>query len=163
MEQKSLKYLKRGFIFLFFHIYIGRIDCLPDFVGALFLFYSIQSHREQTPVEERVKSLFLVLAADYFLNWIFPFDFVLENLLMAVISIYATFVLLGEVAVRIREEQPERAKQLDVVRVLTVIFQVVMFMVSAYEIEYLNGMLIFVSVGVLIAQLVVVCKIEPAE
>jgi len=162
MEPKSLKYLKWGFVFLFFHITVV-VDLLPDFVGSLYLYASIQCHKQITEAEERIKPLLLVLAADYFLHWIFPFDFILENLIITVISTYTLYVLLGEVAGRIRERQPERAKQLDTVRVLMVVSQVLNFVVSAYGNAALNGMLVLFSLGILIALLVVVCKIEPSE
>ena len=162
MEQKSLKYLKWGFVFLFIHVTVG-VDLLPDFVGALMLYASIQSHKQLTEAEERVKFLFLVLAADYFLHWIFPFDFILESLIITVISTYALYVLLGEVAGRIREKQADKAKHLNVVRVLMVISQVIVFVVSPYENESLNVLLALVSVGILIALLVVVCCVEAVE
>ena len=159
MEPKSLKYLKWGFVFLFFHITIV-VDLLPDFVGALLLFASIQCHKQPTEAEERIKYFFLVLAADYFLHWIIPFDFLLENLLVTVISTYAIYVLLGEVGERIREFQPEKAGQLNVVRVFMVISQVVIFVASPYENQELNALLAVVSVGILIGLLVVVCGIR---
>ena len=162
MEQKSLKYLKWGFVFLFIHVTVV-VDLLPDFVGALMLYASIQSHKQLTEAEERVKFLFLVLAADYFLHWIFPFDFILESLIITVISTYALYVLLGEVAGRIREKQADKAKHLNVIRVLMVISQVIVFVVSPYENESLNVLLALVSVGILIALLVVVCCVEAVE
>ena len=162
MESKSLKYLKWGFVFLFFHITVV-VDLLPDFVGAWMLYASIQSHKQTTEAEERVKFLFLVLAADYFLHWIFPFEFILENLLITVISMYAMYVLLGEVAGRIRDTQPDKANHLNVVRILTVISQVVVFVASPYENEGLNAVLALISVGILIALLFVVCCVEPIE
>ena len=162
MEPKSLKYLKWGFVFLFFHITVV-VDLLPDFVGAWMLYASIQSHKQTTEAEDRIKYLFLVLAADYFLHWIFPFDLVLENLLITVISMYAMYVLLGEVAGRIREKQPDKANHLNVVRILMVVSQVVVFVLSAYENQELNAVMALISVGILIALLVVVCGIEPIE
>lgn len=162
MEPKSLKYLKWGFVFLFFHITFV-VDLLPDFAGVLLLHSSIQEHKRTTEAEDRIKPLLLVLAVDYFLHWIFPFEFLLENLLMTVISMYAMYVLLGEVAGRILGTQPERAKQLNTVRVLMVLSQVLNFVVSAYGNEGLNGVLVLLSLGILIALLVVVCKIEPSD
>lgn len=162
MEPKSLKYLKWGFVFLFFHITFV-VDLLPDFVGALLLYASIQSHKRLTEAEERIKIFFLVLAADYFLHWIIPFDFILESLLVTVISTYAMYVLLGEVGGRVREFQPEKASQLNVVRVLMVISQVAVFIVSPYENQELNALLALVSVGILIGLLVVVCGIRTEE
>lgn len=162
MEQKSLKYLKWGFVFLFFHITVV-VDLLPDFVGAWMLYASIQSHKQPTEAEDRVKFLFLVLAVDYFLHWIFRFDFILENLLITVISMYAMYVLLGEVAGRIRDTQPDKAKHLNVVRIVTVVSQLVVFVASPYENAELNAVLALVSVGNLIWLLVVVCCIEPIE
>lgn len=162
MEPKSLKYLKWGFVFLFFHITFV-VDLLPDFVGALLLYASIQSHKQTTEAEDRVKFLFLVLAADYFLHWIFSFDFILETLLITVISMYAMYVLLGEVGHRIQEAQPEKAKQLNVVRMLMAISQVVVFVASPYENEELNALLAVISVGILIGLLVVVCGIKVCE
>lgn len=163
MEPKSLKYLKWGFVCLFFHLKIAGIDLLPDFVGAWLLYTSIQSHKQTTEVEDRIKFLFLVLAADFFIHWIFPFEFILENLVMTVISMYAMYALLGEVANRIQDSQTERAKQLNVVRVLTVISQVANFVVSAYGNAELNGLLVVISICILISLLVVVCGIKACE
>lgn len=162
MEPKSLRYLKWGFVFLFFHITFV-VDLLPDFVGALLLYASIQSHKQTTEAEDRVKFLFPVLAVDYFLHWIFPFEFILESLLITVISMYAMYVLLGEVAGRIRENQPDKANHLNVVRVLMVISQVITFVASPYENEGLNVLLALVSVGILIVLLFVVCCVQAVE
>ena len=162
MERESLKWLKWGFIFLHVHITFV-VDLLPDFVGMLMLFASLRCHKCLSEAEERIQPLFLVLAVDYLLHWIFPFEIGLEKLMMTVISIYANYVLLGEVARRIRESQPERAKRLDVIRVCNVLVQTVIFMVSAYEVAGLNEILVLVSLGMLIAMMVVVCGIQPEE
>ena len=162
MERESLKWLKWGFIFMHVHITFV-VDLLPDFVGMLMLFASLRCHKCPSEAEERIQPLFLVLAADYFLHWIFPFEIGLERLLVTVIAIYAIYVLLGEVAQRIRESQPERAKQLGIVRVCDVLVQTVLFMVSAYEVAGLNEILVLVSLGMLVAMLVVVCGIQPEE
>ena len=107
--------------------------------------------------------MFLVMAVDYFFHWIFRFDIGLESLLMTVISVYAIYVLLGEVAGRIQERQPERAKQLGTIRTCNVVLQAIIFLVSAYGYSELNTVLALVSVGMLIAMLVVVCGIQVVE
>ena len=142
---------------------VTPVDLLPDFVGVLFLFYSIQKHKCTTEAEDKIKPLFLVLAVDYFVHWIFAFNVSLESLIINVISIYAMYILLGEVANRIREKQPECAGKLEFVRKCNVMLQTVVFLVSAYEYEALNGMLVVSSLVMLIAMLVVVCKIEAEE
>ena len=76
---------------------------------------------------------------------------------------YAMYVLLGEVAGRIREKQPDKANHLNVVRILMVVSQVVVFVLSAYENQELNVVMALISVGILITLLVVVCGIEPIE
>lgn len=162
MESKSLKYLKWGFVFLFFHVTVV-VDLLPDFVGALLLYASIQSHKQTTEAEDRVKFLFLVLAADYFLHWIFPFSFILENLLITIISMYALYVLLGEVAGRIREKQPDKANSLNVIRILLTILNVIVFVASPYENAGVNALLALAFVFILIVLLFVVGCVEAVE
>ncbi len=50
---------------------------------------NIQAHESQTQGEKQVKPLFLLLAADYFVHWIWQFENGVEMLLTTVIYIYA--------------------------------------------------------------------------
>lgn len=163
MERKSLTFLKLGILFLFLHFHVGKIqpDLLPDFVGMLFLFLSITSHMEQTETEKRLKPLLLILAADYFLHWIFPFHNPLESLIASVISVYVIFIFMGEVIKRIQESQPERARQLNFTRVGSVIFLTMNFLLAAYDNNIINSVLVVCSLFMLISLMVVVCRIRP--
>ncbi len=161
MERRSLTFLKLGILFIFLHFNIGRVDLMPDFAGMLFLFASIVSHDMQTETEKRLKPLLLLLAADYFLHWIIRFENTLESLLSGVISVYVIFMLMGEVAKRIQPKQPERALHLNAARMGTVLFLTFHFLLSAYDNNILNGVLVVFSLSMLISLMVVVCRIRP--
>lgn len=161
MERKSLTFLKLGILFIFFNINMGKVDLMPDFVGMLFLFASVVSHDMQTETEKRLKPLLLLLAADYFLHWIIQFENPLESLFSSVISVYVIFMLMGEVIKRIQSEQPERAIHLNAARMGTVLFLTIHFLLSAYDHNILNGVLVVLSLGMLISLMVVVCRIRP--
>ncbi len=123
MERRALNCLKWGILFLFLNVHIGRLNLLPDFVGALLLHASIQMQAERTQAQERLKPLLLLLAADSFLHWAWQFENGLEALLMLAIYLYVLYVYLGEVAGRIRPEQPERAGQLEGIRISAVLLR----------------------------------------
>lgn len=163
MERNALRCLKWGLLFVFLNFNIGRLNLLPDFVGMLLFYASIQVHACRTQGEERVKPLFLLLAADKFLHWIWQFENGLEGLLAAVIYIYAVFVLFGEVAGRIREQQPKPARRLDVIRAGMVLLQLFVFLSTPYGNTVLNIAVIFVVVGLWAACTVVICGIVPEE
>ena len=105
--------------------------------------------------------MLLILAADYFLHWILPFENALESLLTSVISVYVLFMFLGEVIKRILEEQPERAGRLNLARTGTVLFLTMNFLLSAYENSVVNGVLVACSLAILIFLMVEVCRIRP--
>ena len=168
MERRSLTFLKLGILFIFFNFELTlfnfnleRVDLMPDFVGMLFLFTSIVSHDVQTETEKRLKPLLLLLAADDFLHWILRFENSLESLLSGVIFIYVIFVLMGEVVNRIRPEQSERAKHLNAARVGTVLFLTFHFLLSSYDNNILNGVLVVFFMFMLISLMLVVCRIRP--
>lgn len=163
MEQRSLTYLKWGFLFLCLNINIRSFELLPDFVGFLLLFGSIQSHSRQTEAEKTLKPLLLILAADYFLHWILDFQNGIEALLALVISLYVLFVLIGEVAERIRPEQSEKASLLGHIRQLILVQQVIFFGITAYGNEVLNGVAVVVVLVTWIVLLVAVCGIRPVK
>ncbi len=163
MERTSLKYLKWGMVFAFLNIYIGTLNLLPDFAGMLLFYASIQSHDRQTQSEQRLKPLFLVLAADYFLHWIWNFENHLESLLMLIIYIYAIYVLLGEVAGRIREHQPDSAKQISFIRGWTILLQLAAFLISPYENETVNIVIAIVMIIMLIVLIVIIWGIPWEE
>ncbi len=163
MERKSLNCLKWGIFFTFVNIEIGQLNLLPEFVGMLLFYASIRSHQEPRPGESRVAPLFLVLAADYFLHWIWQFENAVEGLLALAVSLYALYVLLGEAAERIRPMQPDRAAALDVLRICAVVLQCAGFLVSPFEIRPLNMLLTIAVISVCIALIVAVCRIRPEE
>lgn len=163
MERNALRCLKWGLLFAFLDFNIGSLNLLPDFVGMLLFYASIQAHASRTQAEERVKPLLLLLAADYFLHWIWQFENGLEGLLAAVIYIYAVFVLFGEVAERIRRQQPETARRLDVIRAGMVLLQLFAFLSTPYGNAVLNTAVIFAVVGLWATCTVVICGITPEE
>lgn len=163
MERKSLNYLKGGILFTFLNFYIGQLNLLPEFAGMLLFYASIRSHREPRPGERQVAPLFLVLAVDGFLHWIWPFENAVEALVELAVSLYALYVLLGEAAERIRPGQPDRAAALDVLRICAVVLQCAVFLLSPFEIQLLNILLTVLVIAVCIALIVAVCRIRPEE
>lgn len=163
MERKALTYLKWGAVFTFLNLYIGTWNLLPEFVGMLFFLGSIQSHEQPTQAEQALRPLLWVLAADFFLHWIWQFENILESLLILVISLYTIYVLIGEAAERIRTQQPEKAGTLDVIRGCNVVLQSAVFLLSPYGNEVLNVLLVLAT-GVLMVSLVVaLCGVRPVE
>ena len=152
MERRALRCLRWGIFFTFIDFRIGQWNLLPEFVGMLLFYGSIRSHKEPAPGEERVAPLFLVLAADGFLHWIWRFENSVEELVALAVSLYALYVLLGEVAGRIRPGQPDRA-----------VLQCAVFLVSPFELQWLNSLLTVSVVAVCIALLVAVCRIRPEK
>lgn len=163
MERQSLRYLKWGSVFAFLNIYIGTWNLLPDFVGMLLFYASIQSHVRQTQPEQKLRPLLLVLAADYFLHWIWPFENSLEGLLILIISIYTFYVLLGEVAGRIKEQQPDSAKQITFIRVWVILLQTAAFLLSPYGYGTVSGVIVIAMVIMWIVLMVVISVISPLE
>mgnify|MGYP001075668890 CR=1 FL=1 len=163
MERNALRCLKWGLVFDFLDFSIGSLELFPDFVGMLLFYASIQAHESQTQGEKQVKPLFLLLAADYFVHWIWEFENGVEMLLTTVIYIYAIYVLFGEVAQRIRTQQPECAGRLDVIRTGMMLLQVFGFLSSAYGNNVLNVAVIFAAVALAASCIVVICGIVPEE
>lgn len=163
MERASLKYLKWGMVFAFLNIHIGTLNLLPDFAGMLLFYASIRSHARQTQPEQRLRPLLLVLAADYFLHWIWPFENGLEGLLMLVISIYTIYVLLGEVAGRIKEHQPDSAKRICFLRGWAILLQMAAFFLSPYEYGTVDGVIGTAMVMMWIGLMVVISGISPED
>lgn len=163
MERKALNCLKWGIFFTFIDFRIGQLNLLPEFAGMLLFYASIRSHREPTPGERRVAPLFLALAVDELLHWIWQFENAVEALVALAVSLYALYVLLGEAAERIRPKQPDRATALDVLRVCAVVLQCAVFLVSPFEFQPLNTVLTIAVISVCIALIVAVCRIRPEE
>lgn len=163
MERKALRCLRWGILFTFLDFFIAGWNLLPSFAGMGLFYASIQSQRLQTQSEDRVKPLFLVLAVDYFLHWLWHFENGLESLLVYVIYLYAVFVLMGEVAGRIRADQPKHARQLDLMRIAAVLLQSFTFLTSPYGIEALNLLTVAADIGLCIAFMRVTWKIQPVE
>ena len=163
MEQKSLNCLRWGILFSILNIHVGRWNLLPDFVGMLLLGASVRSHREQTDAEEKLQPLFLILAVDSFAHWIWDFENGLESLICMVIYLYAFFVLLGEVILRIRDAQPEEAKRLETVRMCTIVFQALAFLAAPYGHKALNLGIVLVWLGFCAVLLWTVWRIRSCE
>ena len=143
MERRSLNCLKWGIFFTFVNIEIGQLNLLPEFVGMLLFYASIRSHQEPRPGESRVAPLFLVLAADYFLHWIWQFENAVEGLLALAVSLYVT--------------------GLEFLRACAVILQCIGFLVSPFGFQALNLLLTIAVIGVCIALIVAVCGIRQGE
>lgn len=163
MDKRALRYLKLAIVFDFVDFYIGWLNLLPDF-AAMWLFYAyVKSHgRWQTETEERIKPLLLVLAADFFLHWIWKFENGIEALLISVIYLYAVYVLIGEVSERVRPHQPEQARKLDIMRTLSVLLHSLAFLAAPYGNEVLNFLIAAANIGMCIAFIKVVWKIQPS-
>ena len=73
----------------------------------------------------------------------------------------AIYVLFGEVAERIRAQQPECAGRLDVIRAGMVLLPVFAFLSSAYGNNVLNIAVIFAVVALAASCTVVICGIVP--
>ena len=163
MTRKALRYVKWGFFFLLFNLNIGRIDLLPNFVGAFFLLQSLRS-QEMMETERRLCPLWAILMVDYFLHWIWDFEYVLESLVMNVISTYAMYVLLGEIAGRVAKTQPEQAQSLHYIRVALTALTVLGYLLGAYG--ELQAVMMWILIGMLIvlfALLGVLLKIKPVD
>lgn len=162
MTGKALTYLKWGFFFLFFHITVGRLDLLPDFLGTFLILQAFRCQK-MTETERRMCPLLILLGLDHFLHWILVFDNELESLLVTVISTYVIFILLGEVALRVQDTQPEQADWLHKIRTIYAILQVLNYLVGAYNIEVITMALAIGFLLVLLALLIVLFRIEPAH
>lgn len=151
MERKSLRYFRLGILFLCLDVSVGKWNLLPDFAGMLLLYASLQSHLRRTEAEEKIKPFLLFLAADEFLHWIWAYENRLEGLLVLAVYIYTIYVLLGEVAGRIRPAQPGQAGRLKILRALEVLLQAVFFLASPYEAEPLNLIAMLADMGIWIS------------
>ncbi len=162
MTRTSLNYLKWGFVMMFVHVNFGRVDVLPDFVGMLLVWYAFH-RQEMTETERRTAPLLLVLAADSVLKWITGFENELESLIITVISTYAIYILIGEVAKRIREEQPDTAEVLQWIRIGFAALYALNYLVGAYQ---LTGVTMVLAIGFLLLLVVflwVLFHVEPIE
>ncbi len=162
MTSTALKYLKWGFALLFLHITVGRIDLLPDFVGVLFIWLAFRS-QDMTETERRMGPLLLIMAADYFFHWLFDFSNGLENIIMTIISDYVIFILLGEVAKRIKENQPNLAKLLEYERIAITVVLVFTYLFGSYNLVTVGMLLSIAMVVMLVILLWVLFRIEPVE
>lgn len=160
MKNSSLLYVKVGFFLLMFQLKIGRIDLAPDFLGAFLMLLALRS-QEMTEAEKRLCPLWMILTVDYLLRWIWDFEYILESLLIEVISIYAIYALLGEIAKRVEQTQPEEAKALHGIRIALTAFTVLAYLFSSYNME---AIMVWITIGMLVvlfALLRVLFKIEP--
>lgn len=167
MTKKSLQYMKWGFIMICFHIHLnGRnvsIDLLPDFVGMLLLYLSLKSRQEETVLEKRLEPLYLILAAEALIRWIWKAQNGVLSLFITVVHIFTVYVYLKEVQKRIVKEQPQNARSLEGIALGYVVLQVLHYFFGAYEILW---MMLLISVGfvvLLVWMLVTLFRITPQE
>lgn len=163
MERRSLSCLKWGTLCLYVHIYVGAWDLLPDFAGVLLFLASIGSQEWPTQAELRLKPLLWVLAADYFLHWIWQFESGLEGLLIWVISIYTVYVFFGEAARRISQKQPDKARVLDFLRSLGALLQCAAFFSASFGNHTLDILVNLAFVVIWAALAVTLARIRPLE
>lgn len=142
MEKRSLIYMRWGFVLVMVHVNIGRIDVLPDFLGIVLFIMALRAHEEMTVAEKRTEPLLWILAADFFIKWLTGFSNSIESLLVTVISIYAFYVLIGEVMGRIEATQPKEAEALGFCRAAFVVLETLNFLLNSYGIEWLNVILV---------------------
>lgn len=162
MTRTALTYIKWGFALMFFHITIGRMDLLPDFLGIFLILQAFRSQK-MTETERRMCPLLVILGIDYLLHWLFAFDNELESLLVTVISTYVIFTLLGEVADRVQDTQPEQADWLHKIRTVYAVLQVLNYLVGAYNIAAVTMVLAIGFLVLLLALLTVLFRIQPIE
>lgn len=163
MEKKSLVLMRWGFILSVVHVNIGRLDVLPDFLGIILFILALHAHEEMTVTEKRTEPFLWILTADFFIKWLTGFSNSIESLLVTVISVYAFYVLVGEVMKRIWEKQQEVAEVLGVCRIAFVILQVFVFLLSPYEIGWLNGILVVAFLLLALCFIVKTFAIIPLE
>ena len=160
MTAKALTYLKWGFFLLFVNINVGRWDLLPGFLGIFLLLKALRS-QEMTETERRICPLLTIWMIDQFLHWGWDFHNGLENLIIAVLNVYTMYILLGEIRLRVEEEQPEQADNLHFVRIALTILGVMGYMVGAYQNETIILVLSLGTIAVLVRLLWVLFQIEP--
>lgn len=163
MEKKSLVLMRWGFVLSVVHVNIGRLDVLPDFLGIILFILALHAHDEMTVTEKRTEPFLWILTADFFIKWLTGFSNSIESLLVTVISVYAFYVLVGEVMKRIWEKQQEVAEVLGVCRIAFVILQVIAFLFSPYEIGWLNGILVVAFLLLALCFIVKTFAIIPLE
>ena len=162
MTARALTYLKWGFFLLFVNINVGRWDLLPGFLGSFLLLKALRN-QEMTETERRICPLLIVLTLDRFLHWGWDFQNGLESLIVAVLDIYTTYILLGEISLRVKEEQPERAENLQYIRIAFTVLAVLGYLVAAYEQETI---IFLIACGMLLLYINlfwVLCKIIPID
>ena len=160
MTAKALTYLKWGFFLLFVNINVGRWDLLPGFLGIFLLLQALKS-QDMTETERRLCPLLTIWMIDQFLHWGWDFHNGLESLIIAVLNIYTMYILLGEIVLRVEEEQPEQAGNLHFVRIALTILGVMGYMVGAYQNETIILVLSLGTIAVLVRLLWVLFQIEP--
>ena len=162
MTARALTYLKWGFFLLFININVGRWDLLPGFLGIFFLIKALKSQK-MTETERRLCPLLVIWMVDQFLHWGWDFQNGLESLIVAVLNIYIMYILLGEMGLRVEKEQPQRAENLQFVRIALTILGVVGYLIGAYQSETLILILSLITIAVLVRLLWVLFHIEPIE
>ena len=162
MTAKALTYLKWGFFLLFVNINVGRWDLLPGFLGTFLLLKALKS-QEMTETERRLCPLLTIWMVDQFLHWGWDFQNGLESLIVAVLNIYIMYLLLGEIGLRVKANQPDRADNFQYIRVALTILSVLGYLIGAYRKESIMIVLSCITIIVLINLLWVLFHIEPIE
>lgn len=162
MTAQALRFMKWGFCLLFININFGRWDLLPNFLGVFLLLQALRS-QEMTETERRLCPLLWILITDYFLHWIWTFDYVLESLIVEVIRTYVIYVLLGEIYRRIEGFQPEEAKLLHYIRIMITALPVLGYLFGEYGNEIVMTGITIGIVIVLIALLGMLAAIKPVD
>lgn len=147
--------MRCGIVLATVHVNIGRIDLLPDFLGMILFILALHAHEEMTVVEKRTEPFLGILTADFLVKWLTGFSNSIESLLVTVISVYAFYVLIGEVMKRICERQQEVAETLGLLRIAMVVLQAANFLLGPYDINWLNVVLV---VGFLLTILCIFIK-----
>lgn len=148
-------FMRCGIVLATVHVNIGRIDLLPDFLGMILFILALHAHEEMTVVEKRTEPFLGILTADFLVKWLTGFSNSIESLLVTVISVYAFYVLIGEVMKRICERQQEVAETLGLLRIAMVVLQAANFLLGPYDINWLNVVLV---VGFLLTILCIFIK-----
>ena len=113
---KSIGYILWGYVFILFHINIGSVDILPDFVGYILLVMGIIKAADELEHASVLKGLSVALAAWSAFIWvcgIFSFSstvFTYISSSSGIVDIILNFMLLSELAGMCTKYQAENQK-----------------------------------------------------
>lgn len=156
-------FMRCGIVLTTVHVNIGRIDLLPDFLGMILFILALHAHEEMTVVEKRTEPFLWILTADFFVKWLTGFSNSIESLLVTVISVYAFYVLVGEVMKRICDRQQDVAETLGLIRIAVVVLQAANFLLGSYAIDWLNALLVVAFLLAILCFFIKTFSIIPLE